>query len=546
MLTEAEKRAAKLAVSRYGVADEQVERVSQAVCQAQARGERGNFLESLVREKLLTASQAEELRLSLDATHVDLNSPVGARRAARAAAGPTSPAPAAEVSPSSLPPGVRAIGGYRLLRILGEGGMGKVYLAYHPQGGRHVAVKVLAEALASSKAYVERFEREARSGALLNHVNIVRNLAVGHDPASGLRYLVMEYVDGPNGSDLLERYQRLAVADAVHIALDVARALEHAHSRNVIHRDIKPDNILITRSGVAKLADLGLARRTDEVSNLTATRQSFGTPYYMPYEQAMSARAADARSDIYALGATLYHLITGKVPFPGNNHVEIVEKKQAGRFTPARLLNPDVPPVLDAVLERMLAREPAARYQTASELIVDLERSGLAAPVPSFADPDLALQDPVVRQRLIAPTEVTQLDVRVPPGVEADGDKPCPDVWFLRYRSRGQWCKAKAGTEQVIKRLLEGRIPAAVQASRQSRGPYRPLEAYPDFRPALAVLPPARRARRPRAGSRPARAKARPAEPPRTRRSWWLVLGGGLALSGLAAGATILYRLFLS
>jgi serine/threonine-protein kinase len=416
MLTEAEKRAARLAVSRYGVADEKVERVSQAVCQAQARGERRNFLESLVREKLLTPAQAEELRLSLDATHIDLNSPVGAQRAARPVAGGPAPAPAPEGNGAeSLPPGVRAIGGYRLLRMLGEGGMGTVYLAYHQQGGRQVAVKVLAEVLAYSPAYVDRFRREARSGALLNHVNIVRNLDVGQDPASGRYYLVMEYVDGPSGSELLERYERLAVGDAVHIALDVARALEHAHSRNIIHRDIKPDNILITRSGVAKLADLGLAKRTDEASNLTATRQAFGTPYYMPYEQAMSARAADARSDIYALGATLYHLVTGKVPFPGVNHVEIVEQKKAGRFTPARVLNPDVPPALDAVLERMLAPEPAERYQTASELIVELERTGLAAPVPSFADPDLALQDPVVRQRLIAPAELTQLDMRVPP-----------------------------------------------------------------------------------------------------------------------------------
>ena len=208
----------------------------------------------------------------------------------------------------------------------------------------------------------------------------------GQDQATGKHYLVLEFVDGPSARELLEVRGAMAVGDAVHLTLDVARGLEHAHSRNVVHRDIKPDNILLARTGVAKLSDLGLAKRVDESSHLTATRQGFGTTAYMPYEQAVNARKADGRSDIYALGATLYHLVTGKVPFPGDNHLDVVEKKKVGEFIPAGELHAAVPPALDDLLARMLARDPQDRYQTVSELIVDLERSRLAARVPEYAD----------------------------------------------------------------------------------------------------------------------------------------------------------------
>jgi eukaryotic-like serine/threonine-protein kinase len=255
----------------------------------------------------------------------------------------------------------RNLGEYRILRLLGEGGMGSVYLGYHEGQKQPVAIKVLAENLASNQAYVDRFYREARSGALLNHPNIVRPIAVGQDRVTNKHYLVLEYVDGPSAHALLGRYGRLSIGDAVHIARDIARALEHAHSRNVVHRDIKPDNILITRSGVAKLSDLGLAKRIDEASHLTAARQGFGTTYYMPYEQAINAKTVDGRSDIYALGATLYHLVTGEVPFAGENHLEVVEKKDRGDFAPASGKNPAVPRVLDRILNKMMARHARDR-----------------------------------------------------------------------------------------------------------------------------------------------------------------------------------------
>jgi serine/threonine-protein kinase len=378
-------------------------------------------------------------------------------------------------------------GAYRILRRLGEGGMGTVYLSYDGQNDRQVALKVLNESYTSNQNYIDRFYREARSGKQLNHPSIVRTYDFGQDRATGLYYLVLEYVDGPSVHALLTSKGKLVVGDAVHIALDIARALEHAHSRNIVHRDIKPDNILLTRSGVAKLADLGLAKRTDEASHLTQARQGFGTTAYMPYEQAINARGADGRSDIYALGATLYHLLTGQVPFPGENHLEVVEKKERGYYRLASTLNPDVTPALDAILGRMLARDPRDRYQTASELIIDLERSRLAVPVPSFADPDLARQDPWV-QACISGGEPTRIDPDGSPQAGRNGSES--EEWIVHYKNRaGRPFASRLTTEDIVERLHEGTLPASAQARRPSDEKLQPLEAYKEFREHLKEEP---------------------------------------------------------
>jgi serine/threonine protein kinase len=397
MLTESERRAAALAVSRYGADKAQVKDAALSVLQFRAQGEPADLLNALVSRNLISPSQANELRRGLDITRIDTRPRETAAKTVRNGnpLGPLQP---------------RRVGPYQILRRLGEGGMGAVYLAYEERQSQYVAVKVLPFQLANDAEYVERFQREARSFLHLNHPNIVRGIAVDKDAATGTQYMVLEYVEGPSAQALIDRYGRLAVADAVHVILDIARGLEHAHSRNIIHRDIKPDNILLTLSGVAKLVDLGLAKRLDEDTRLTGASRGFGTPYYMPNEQAKDARQADGRSDIYALGATLYHLASGSVPFPGNNPVEIAEKKDLGKFPPASALNPEVPKVLDDILGKMLRRLPKDRYQTVSEVIVDLERSNLSARVPSFVDADLALQDPVVRSRLASAPQPTQLD----------------------------------------------------------------------------------------------------------------------------------------
>jgi serine/threonine protein kinase len=461
---------------------------------------------------------------------------------------PGSPAPRPAVDPLHEP---RSVGDYRILRRLGEGGMGAVYLGYQEGQDRQVAIKILPDQLASNEAYVKRFYREAKSGEFLNHPNIVRGLSVGQDPVSRKHYLVMEYVDGASALALLDKHGHLSVGDAVHVALDVARALEHAHSRNIVHRDIKPDNILVTRAGVAKLSDLGLAKRTDEASHLTGTRQGFGTPWYMPYEQAINAKHADARSDIYALGATLYHLVTGEVPFAGANHLEVMDKKNQGDFDPASSRNPDVPPALDRILGRMLAREPAARYQTASELIIDLERSRLGNPVLSLADPDLARQDPWVQACMSAAAQPTLPDLETAQQPKAEVAPPQAlvpgpsEVWYLRRRDRaGQWRRVRTTKQHILQQLRAGELSAQVEGRPEGEAGFRSLGAYPDFRELLAARP--RRAKSARRKSAPPAEPAETAPAEGARPSWVLWLGVGTAAAVVLVVLGVVLRLWLA
>jgi serine/threonine-protein kinase len=464
MLRESAQRAAALAVSKYGLDRAHIERLLQATLLAQSKGESVDLLEVLVYQHALSATQAAELRADLEA-----EAELGL-------------IPAESPRPHLFPFEFNRLGAYSILRRLGDGAMSTVYLGYHDGERTEVAIKVLADHLVSNQDYVDRFYREAKSATALNHPNIVHGITAGQDQATGKHYMVLEYVDGPSAHALLEEHGRLAVGDAVHIALDIARALEHAHSRNIVHRDIKPTNILLTRSGVAKLADLGLAKRIDETSHLTAMRQGFGTPYYMPYEQAVNAKNVDGRSDIYALGATLYHLVTGEVPFSARSPLEIIEKKGRGVFPPASSVCDAVPPALDRVLEKMMALRPRDRYQMASELIVELERANLAFSVLSFVNLDVAMQDPLTRARLTAPAQATVPDLRGVGGSAADNGNP--DIWYLRYRDpQGRWCKAKATTQQIVQRLRKGNIPEGAEACHEAQGQFRPLDAYPELRP---------------------------------------------------------------
>lgn len=365
---------------------------------------------------------------------------------------------------------------FHVLRGLGEGGMGTVFLAYDPAERRQVALKLLADHLAKERLHVDRFYREARIGASFDHPNIVRTLAFGKDATTSRHVMVLEYVDGPSCQYLLDRDGRLSVDDAVLVIYSMAKALEELHAQGVVHRDIKPDNILLPSTGVAKLADFGLAKRLGGPDDLTAEQVGFGTSWYMSYEQAKNAGFADQRSDIYSLGATFYHLLTGAVPFPGENHAEVIARKQADRFEPASHLQPDLPPTIDVMLTRMLALDPRRRFASARELIIEIEKSRLLNAYRVGASTEMDVNGPDFD---LSDGRATSPDLKR--GQEAAAD----EQWHLRYRdARGRQFTRRATVAQVIGGLQEGRWPATIEASRSEHRVFRPLRDYPEFRSA--------------------------------------------------------------
>ena len=252
--------------------------------------------------------------------------------------------------------------------LLGEGGFAAVFRVHDKSQSRDVAVKVLDLGLTPSPGLAERFVREARTSGQLEHPHIVPIYKVGGYKNEVL-YIVMRCVDGPSVRQLLERDQRLSVVDAARIARQVADALAYAHARGIVHRDVKPDNVLLDGSGHVLVTDFGIAKAAQEasVSQLTTEGMVVGTPHYMSPEQATGERV-DGRSDIYALGVVLYQMLAGTPPFEGESAQSVLMKQATVDAVPIRQLRGDVPASLAAVIERMLAKDPAARYQTAEDV----------------------------------------------------------------------------------------------------------------------------------------------------------------------------------
>jgi serine/threonine-protein kinase len=268
-----------------------------------------------------------------------------------------------------------AVGDFQFVAKLGQGAMGTVYRAVRGNTGKTVAVKVISRQVSQRAGFVQRFHREVRTMGRLNHPNIVKYLAAGE--SNGHIYLAMELVDGGSVADRVKKSGKLSVADAMAVAVAAGRALGYAHENQFVHRDVKPDNLLLTADGEVKLADLGLAKATDDTDvSLTGTGTGMGTPMYAPPEHSRDATRADGRSDLYALGGVLYFCLTGVPAFDGVNFLELVKAKEKGVFTPASAKNAKVPAAVDKMLSKLLAKVSEHRYQSAAEFLQDAEWSG--------------------------------------------------------------------------------------------------------------------------------------------------------------------------
>jgi eukaryotic-like serine/threonine-protein kinase len=263
------------------------------------------------------------------------------------------------------------IGNCRIVEEVASGGMAVVYRAIQDQLNRTVAIKALKSSASTDEQLVTRFEREARSLAGLQHENIIHVYDFHRE--RGALFIVMEYVQGIDLFDMLERCGRLPFDVAAVIAMQVARALDYVHYRSIVHRDIKPANIMVSRQGGVKLMDFGIARDHNYEKDLTQTGTGIGTPSYMSPEQILGDRL-DARSDIFSLGIVLYQMVTGRKPFVEDEEKSVMHKIRIERHVRARKLNPEIPRELERIIDKCLEKEPRIRWQSGQALVMALER----------------------------------------------------------------------------------------------------------------------------------------------------------------------------
>ena len=258
---------------------------------------------------------------------------------------------------------------YEIIKLIGEGGMANVYLAYDTILERNVAVKVLRGDLADDEKFVRRFQREALSASSLSHPNIVEMYDVGED--NGNFYIVMEYIDGQTLKQLIKKRGHLTVPEAIDIMLQLTDGLAHAHDSYIIHRDIKPQNIMIEDNGRIKITDFGIAMALNS-TQLTQTNSVMGSVHYLPPEQA-NGKGSTVKSDIYSLGILMYELLTGSVPFKGDTAVEIALKHMKEKIPSVRKQNPTIPQSVENIILKATAKNPKNRYNNVRELHNDLK-----------------------------------------------------------------------------------------------------------------------------------------------------------------------------
>lgn len=396
------------------------------------------------------------------------------------------------------------IGGYELLEFIGKGGMGTVYRGRSP-AGQIVAVKILSPQHVENDVLRTRFYLEAKLAMSIDHPNIVRAIEVDED--NGRHFLVMEYVEGESLHKRIQRDGKLPERDAIRFTVAVARALQRAHDERLIHRDVKPDNILVDKLGLAKLTDLGLAKKAEIDLDLTRPGRGLGTPHFMAPEQFKNAKTVDHKTDIYALGASLYVMVTGRVPFKGDGPLDTFIKKSKNLYTPAEQLVPNLSKRTIKVITACMDVDPQNRPVSAGAIADYLEEKTRSLPLGD------------------------SLEVQVE-----------EVVWFVRYLdANGRECKMRGPESTIQKQISRGQIDASAHVSQSRSGPYQPIRTIPAFREALDSLT-VETARAGRAGEKPARRisipiRSRSTPKPRALEhpAFWITLVAGFLMLAAAA-----------
>ena len=339
------------------------------------------------------------------------------------------------------------IGAYDIVAKIAEGGMGAVYKGKHRLTGELVAIKVLPPSTAKNPVLVKRFEQEFRAAAAINHPNVVRGIEYCGTGATP--FLVMEFVDGESLGTRIDREGPMTEDQAVRIIAQVCQGLHRAHKQKMIHRDVKPDNIMLTHDNVAKLTDLGLVKDEENEMNLTKTGRGLGTPNFMAPEQFRNAKNVDVRSDIYSLGATLYTMLTGEVPFGRVGPLDCWMRKVRNELTPARELNPAISERVDWAIRRSMSGDPDKRPATCKEFVEDL----------------------------------TGVSIR-PPAANGEA-QVVADLWYLVYLDdEGVKHTVKGSADGIRRALKEGLLGDAsnIRAARNKTSSFLGLQHDPEFR----------------------------------------------------------------
>lgn len=384
-------------------------------------------------------------------------------------------APLPQVSTTAEQPAEKrarpVLGQYRLLSRLGQGGMGTVYKALHVELQKLVALKVLSPHLVGDRQAVARFRREMKAVGRLEHPNLVRAMDAGQ--AEGRHFLVMEYVEGPSLAQLVKRLGRLPVADACDVVRQAALGLQYAHEQGMVHRDVKPSNLVLTREGKVKVLDLGLALlAADDTSRgkATDTNMAVGTADYIAPEQVSDSHHVDIRADVYSLGCTFYELLTGRAPFSGPEYGSRLQRLMAHvqqPVPPPRQFRPDLPEDLVAVLECMLAKAPEDRYSQPREVVEALR------PFCAGARPARLLDAKAEGRGDSGPA--------TPPPLTTKGTKMSPPNtgWYLA--GPGNQRQGPFSTEQIIQAWQEGRVPEETPCTRPGMSGWMPLYQVEPF-----------------------------------------------------------------